>query len=768
MTKRNNFKLLTSALLVSLALSGCGSDGDDGDNGNPGEPGLIGIAATEATQIVSKVTSASVDDAGVLTINFDLTNANGVAVHSLKNTDIAGVSFGRMGKESEVGSEESEGADDRDIWLSYYVKDKGADADGNALFSGSSYFAGISYNGSVNCSDCLTDNGDGSYTLVTQGTKPDGSEYTVAVDTKDLAYAYDADATNGVYMVIKVRDADLEPIHFDANTYLNAPAFYYWQPSSDTMVERPKAVIADETCETCHRPGHDGNLGNMHHAGKHDTMESCTFCHTDFTQYQQKDEDGSVIGSYDGSIKGIAHNFHMNLEANGKTPFPQTTANCESCHVADSTAQFDAWKMDQDAASCLNCHGEGSEEESHHQEGGCQSCHATGVFGRGAEEAHVTANAAAIASNDIKVEFNTIVVDAAAPSITINMQVMHGDDKLPLSMIDPRDYKYGGKSSAIVINGISNDDFVVNYQKVGVADPSVGEEKSYAVANDDDTITVTVTGDLDAGTGEFKLNEILANDNQIALSSQLHICQDKVKVDGNYAMVPVDCVVVDGELDGQEAPYVTSDTVYFNQDNIKATESPRVQHAAMSNCQDCHDTAIYHRYSNDVDGCANCHNGTRDKKGLGSSNLSYIVHSKHYLGGFFKKTDCQSCHGSEGFKLSAIADDATPVAFGTTDGQRIGTDNEQTFVSPQAAACVSCHQMPYGLNEGVVSHINQNGGAVAINTFTSTDDEGVVTTSYGYGVTADEYEAAGVKETCSVCHTGDQILEAHSNWSSSH
>ncbi|WP_298439180.1 hypothetical protein [uncultured Ferrimonas sp.] len=812
MTTRTNFKLLTSAMLVSVALTGCGSSGDDGDAGKPGEPGLIGLAVTEAKAINADITSVSVADNGTISLDFTLANANGVALHSLKDTDIAGLSFGRMGKESEVGLNDAieGGADnDRDIWLSYYVKSKG-EFEGQQLLAGSSYFSGISYNGSVNCTDCLTDNGDGSYTLVTQGTKADGSEYKVAINPEEfgLNYGYNADATNGVYMAIKVRDGNLDPIHpaDNANIYLNTAAFHYWQPSSDTVVERPKAVIADATCESCHRPEHDGNLGNQHHAGKHTKMESCSFCHVDFNQYAVKDADKNVIGNYDGSIKGLAHNLHLNLEANEKTPFPQSAANCQSCHSGD-VAQVDAWKADQDAATCVSCHQfapsyrhAGLADPDKFEEGlpfgtgfdNCTQCHTQDGYARGAEQAHVTHNAHALSGSQYKVTFSNVTIDKSASVITVTMAINNGDELIPLSQIDPRDYKYGGKSSAIVFNGLAKggDDFLLNYQKVGVALSGFGKEASYASANPDGTITVTIpdiSNDGDSDTG-FKVKELLANAEILALSSQVHVCHEKQHGSDGFMDVPVDCVVLDSNgsgtlgdvveiqdkkvidnLNSQEAPYVTSDTQYFQaNDGTYVGETPRVQHAAMENCQQCHDTGIQHRFSNDLDGCASCHNGTRDKNGMGSSNLGYITHSKHYIGGFFKKTDCQTCHGADGFSLSNIHADAAPVAFGTNDGQRLGADNEQLFVSPQAAACVSCHQMPYGMNDGIVAHINQNGGVMAINAFDSTDADGKVTTSYNYGVTQAEYDAANAKEACSVCHNSEQLLEAHANWSSGH
>lgn len=716
-TTKQNWKLLASAAMVSLALSGCGSDGSDGSNGEDGKPGPVGVAIGEVTELSAKVTSATVDADGFLTVNFSLSNPNGVAVYGLTNTDIGAVSFGRMGTEDEVGSTDIEGQP-RDIWLSYFNKEKN-----EGQFTGSSYFQG------KDCEDCLTDNGDGTYTLV----------LNKAIDTVGYDYGFDASATNGLYLGLKAAGK--------AGATMVDNSFFYWQPESELAVERPKEIIADATCQSCHRPGHDGALSM--HGSKHVTLESCTFCHTDYNIYDKFDrETGELtVANFDGSIKGLAHDIHSHSYYADDGIYPQKASNCLTCHQPDEALELaDAWKADLDTATCMNCHNSPYAVPSWHWDSdnnqiaeskqNCVSCHNPEGY-RGGEAGHYSQNDNARAT-ELSVVFNGVTVAADKSSITATFTVMDGDVKVPLTQIDPRPYKYGGFNSAIVVNGLHNDDFLVNYQKVGF-----------------DTMTQQADGSIQAviNDGTFKVAELLADDATIALSSQLHVCFEGKGV-------RADCVEADLESGKQQAPYLVSDTYFFKQDGTAVTESPRVQHAEMGDCQACHTTSITHRYTNDLDGCASCHNGTRDKKGQGSSNLAYIVHSKHYLGGFFKKTDCQTCHGADGFALSGIAADAAPVAFGTTDGERLGADNEQLVVSPQTAACVSCHVPPYGLNDTAVAHIKSMGGVI--------DHDGNINT---IGVPASEYQdhvdmLGG--ETCATCHTPSQILDAHSNWSSSY
>jgi|GEM_PF-2395589 len=755
MMKKFNLNAASKALLaagvLSMALTGC--SGDDGKNGADGKPGPVGTPIGSVSQVQAGITSASVSEDGFLTVNFDLADANGAAVLGLQQTDIGAVSFGRVGTEDEVAGTDIEGSP-RDIWLSYFNKDKG-----EGYFTGSSYFKG------ENCEDCLTDNGDGSYTLTLDK----------AIDTLDK-YVFDVEATNGIYLGVKSAN--------DAGTSLVNNSFYYWQPSSDTAQDKPKAVIANETCQSCHRPGQDGALSM--HGDKHVTLESCTFCHTDYNSYMkdEKDADGKIISSakFDGSIKAMAHDIHSHSFFADNGIYPQIASNCQTCHQPDEKlAMADAWKADQDTATCMSCHNSPYAVPSWHwdtdnnaiaeSKQNCVSCHNDPDGFRGAERGHYTENDNGQAT-ETKVTFNSMTYSAATKTVVANMTVTNGDSTITLAQIDPTVYKYGGMTSAIVFNGVVNDDFLVNYQKVGY---------NLFTAGANNTINVTITDVSLIGDGDshdfFKVDEVMeTKDVTVALSSQIHVC-----FDGKGTVE--DCKVTEfNDKDeptvlSNSGPYAVSDTVYFNVDGTPVDTSPRTQHAEMTACQQCHTTSIVHRYSNDIDGCASCHNGTRDRKTT-SSNLAVIVHSKHYLRDslnespdnlFFKKTECQACHGEDGYSLGNIVDDATPVAFGKVvdgdeldyKGDLVATFDEQTFVSPQTAACVSCHQKPYGLSDTTISHMTLMGGAIRFNSVTLSDNKTVVT---GYGVTKAEYNALNVTETCSTCHTDSQLLEAHANW----
>ncbi|WP_158638053.1 OmcA/MtrC family decaheme c-type cytochrome [Shewanella donghaensis] len=711
-----NFKFSTtakavfSAGILAFALTGCGSDGSDGEDG---EDGLVGKPIGSVSSLTSTITSASVDENNFLSVDFKLSDPNGVAVTGLTLADVATISFGRVGSADEAGEDEIVNPSvDRQVWLSYFNKDKG-----DGYFTGSDYFDGSK----SECVDCFVDNKDGSYSVTIDK----------AIDTLEK-YDYVTDTTNGVYMSIKTSNNQ-------SMTLVNN-SFFYWIPATDVIAEKPLQILANSDCQTCHRAGQAGELSM--HGSKHNTEEACSFCHTDYNSYSKQDEDadGNAIGDayeFDGSIKGMAHSIHTTANFSDDGVYPQMTSNCLTCHNPNEDFNLtDSWKADVDTTACWSCHSPAPAAEaagvpaSHQQGANCFGCHGGEGRGRGAEEAHYGLNSNFLATT-LKVEFNSMVVADDATEIKVNFTVKNGEELVAINQIDPRPYKYGGFNSAIVVNGVVADDFLVNYQKVGY-----------------DTFTEEADGSITSiiSAANFDITTLIDAGSTIALSSQLHVCSKKGVV--SYCTFESGDGSDKNDVLNEDAPYVTSDTFYFNQDGSVVEESPRIQHAEMTDCQQCHTTEITHRYSNDLDGCASCHNGTRATSGGEPSNLAFKVHAKHYVYDssgslFFKKTECQACHGDDGFSIQAIKTDAAPVAFGKDD---IGN----LVVSPQSAACLSCHVPPYGLNESTIQHIETNGG--------------VVGTIDSLGVPEADYDALNVTEACSTCHTDNAILEAHSNW----
>lgn len=64
------------ALTCSALLFGCGSDGKDGEDGQDGE---VGFSVSQANELRSTITAVDISD-GVITVDFNVENANGVAI----------------------------------------------------------------------------------------------------------------------------------------------------------------------------------------------------------------------------------------------------------------------------------------------------------------------------------------------------------------------------------------------------------------------------------------------------------------------------------------------------------------------------------------------------------------------------------------------------------------------------------------------------------------------------------------------------------------
>ncbi|MGL4711239.1 MAG: multiheme c-type cytochrome, partial [Shewanella sp.] len=387
MMKRFNFNTATKAMLgaglLSLLLAGCGgSDGNDGEDGKPGE---IALTINDVTNVVTKVDTANFNEATkTLTVEFNLTNANGVAITGLETLkDPIRLAFGRMGNRGEtfkpfkVGDKDVTATADADeaIWLSYNNKLNTT----TGLHSGTA-----NWRPNTNCPEgnqCLEYLGQGKYKITAANI----------INTNGLDYGYDATKIQGLYLITyeaganKVRNTEM----------------YYWNPADGKKVSSPRTEMTEQTCTNCHVA-----QDHIRHSNYGNTAEQCGFCHTDYTQYQKvkKDTEGNDITvTYNGSTKGLVHGFHVGATetnrrkvakfgstiASGavKNPaftyifdratataegkplnFPASAANCEACHVSSATTVDTlpsglsplalAWFADTDVNSCQTCHGD--------------------------------------------------------------------------------------------------------------------------------------------------------------------------------------------------------------------------------------------------------------------------------------------------------------------------------------------------------------------------------------------------------------------------
>ncbi|MEZ9821801.1 hypothetical protein AB4238_14465 [Shewanella sp. 10N.286.45.A1] len=340
--------------LSAFALSGCGSDSDDTvanvlnkidttklnaltsktvpmsnitdtaivkvPETKP-KPTVTGIAVADAEALNVEIQSASVTN-DILSLELDVSDANNVGVTGLISDDIGAITFGRLGTVSEVTDLTGSDAQ-REIWLNYFPKEAKKGTAGEVV---GSYVKGSA------CSDCLIGHKDGTYSLTLKNHP---------IDSKKLGYSFDESATNGIYLSVSAKGAN-------KGAGLIANSFFYWQPKSDTAQARPKMLVKNSTCQSCHAP--EGNFdllrnhkdGSGRHSGKHFTVEACSFCHTD----NSRDIGNTVFGP-DMSIKAMAHKIHVT----------QQGAACASCHKPDSDlTDANAWKAGKDNNACQSCH----------------------------------------------------------------------------------------------------------------------------------------------------------------------------------------------------------------------------------------------------------------------------------------------------------------------------------------------------------------------------------------------------------------------------
>ena len=155
------------------------------------------------------------------------------------------------------------------------------------------------------------------------------------------------------------------------------------------------------------------------------------------------------------------------------------------------------------------------------------------------------------------------------------------------------------------------------------------------------------------------------------------------------------------------------------------------------NCVSCHNNDMvvrssgFHYRNADIHTCAQCHeagdynslivrvHGTFGKA-HGRENLQSLVNTK----------TCTACHDDTNYSLENAR--STPMRWNRKD---------ETFSSPQAGVCASCH----------VSEYYDLGGDSAKNHILSSG-----------GIVAGTYEEAILaQESCSTCHSTESIKEAH-------
>ncbi|QYJ77726.1 OmcA/MtrC family decaheme c-type cytochrome [Shewanella acanthi] len=722
MMKRFNFnsasKAMLGAGLLSLLLVGCG--GSDGKDGEDGKPGVVGVNIDSTSTLKAIFTNATVD-AGKVTVDFNLENANGVAVLGLtKDYDLR---FG-IAQLTQVTETVDDIAQDRGYqWQAYInskVEPKTAPEGVENLNPSTQYQAGVEQ--ASKCDTCLVDHGDGSYSYTYQ--------VNISNVVDPLTVTYSADATQRATLELKLPQVTTNG-HFD------------WQPSTGKSEGiQTRNVVSIETCYNCHQPE-----SLALHGGRRIDLENCASCHTatsgdpesgnsiEFTymihaihkggERTTTDESGATVDSpykvvgYGGSVYDY-----------GKVGFPfKPAADCSACHVegTNAPANADLFKSDLSNQACIACHSE--KPSTNHSSTNCMSCHnATDTYpGTGnAAKRHGDVLKAYTETEAMGVKFSNIGVNSTN-QITFDVQVVDKDG-------NAIDKTFVDQSSRVIVAWDSDKDFPsysdapYNQRRVRLSEGTYNEA----------TKTYTLTGTSSSLPAD-------ANGKTFELWSTLAVCFNK----GGYGVaeiVPTDCSVTNvRKVPVKEAPYhfVWKDTGV----DSAATANTRREIIDPTKCQGCHNQEIYHN-DNGVN-CQTCH--TSDKTltadaaypgGKIPTSFAWKAHERegHYLkyyglqSGTVLKTDCSTCHTDNGIALGR----APERTWRYGDINNSGAD---IWVSSDTGACLSCHQK--FVTDSIKAHIEGNGGVLD-------------------GTSAEDAKSRA-SESCSTCHTPTQLRSAHGN-----
>ncbi|MCH1923402.1 OmcA/MtrC family decaheme c-type cytochrome [Shewanella sp. C32] len=715
------YKALLGAGILSLALVGCGGSGEDGQDGTDGEPGLATISITNATTLNSTISSASVTD-GTVTVDFMLTNANGVAITGLTNANTIRFGIAQLTHIVDTAADGSAGFDHGYQWQSYINTEKAPDnppTDVSGITPQTLYQAGIE--AASGCDTCLVDNGDGSYKYTYQ--------QNIANVTTPVAVAFDANDTQRV------------TIELSANG-LVTNAHYDWQPSSGaTDGIQSRDVVSIETCYTCHQPD-----SLKMHGGSRTDIQNCVVCHTstsgdpesgnsiDFTYMIHAIHRGEERHTFNADGEQVAAPYKIigyrgNLYDFGKVAFPRSpAADCSVCHVEGANAPKDAalFTAEQSNTACIACHSE--KPSNNHSSTDCMSCHQAESPYHGTGSA-VKRHGDVLKANTIAQAMSVAVSNVATNDngqLTFNVQVLDQDGNAV-------DQDVVSQSSRVVVAWDIDKDFPA-YDAASYSQRRISLS---AGTFDSSSRTYTIT----ATTFNLPAD---AQGKNFEIWSTLQACFNN----GGYGVADIALTPCANEGTRQVTIQQTPYRFVWGAQAPDTTASVTARRNIIdpTKCQGCHGAEIHH-YTNGVN-CGTCH--TPDKTlrtdasypgGKTPTSFAFKAHHRegHELNhngmnsGTVIKSDCMTCHTNDGIVLGRSPDRVW--RFGDL------TDGHDIWVSSDAGACLSCHQ-PY-LTDAVRSHIETNGGVID-------------------GASIDEVKQQAA-ETCKTCHTVDQLLNVHGN-----
>ena len=451
------------------------------------------------------------------------------------------------------------------------------------------------------------------------------------------------------------------------------------------------------TCEKCHgtpylKHGYRGAV-----ATNLDDFVACKNCHYD----TREGEDGSVFFgdanyAYTANVMTDVHASH-----NNEFPYPQSMANCVTCHTYSTDAAKDKFDMTLSDANftkeiCTTCHADVDPNTNtvvplpltkvvpHSIPAqACNSCHVTGGIAPTFQQVHPGfdklkyASLADAAAGDLRFTYSidNITYDKTANTLTIT---------------------WGAKDAAGNAQNVLNADVTAGPAFLGL--PSDRNNESEGVR-----VLVGYYGWGSNNVADYdniRKDDILADstyDASTGLATTVFPLSDKLTT---YKATKLDVGVIGvPEIqDGSATHFAAVDAVTMDIDLATGTNAERVSPVDNANCNTCHDHILMHKGDThghttvgNENACVFCHNtssaaGHYDQQSRSIDSYVHAVHvfpTEEFIFPTFTTEDCEACH--------------KPGTYNVPDqtewiGSVIGGPEGNVTVGPASRACGSCHR----------------------------------------------------------------------------